>query len=230
MKKNQNHQQTEGNTKVRKKSTLYSLIAMGAVLLAAVIVLIVLAASGVFSPDNTTLENDGHEQSGNEQSGDNSGDDDDGNGNGDNDDDVNTGTTVSYINPLETMTVTNQQGFYYNSTLNCYYEHVGIDVSAEVGAEVYCIADGKVEGVYTADILQGTQVVIDHGDGVKSVYSFVNPVENLKAGDTVKQGDVIATVAEATGCEYKDGAHLHLEMYVEGVNADPANYLTLSEK
>ena len=226
MKKNQNHQQTEGGTKVRKKSTFYSLIAMGAVLLAAVIVLIVLAASGVFSPDNTTLENDGNEQSGNEQSGGNSGDD----GNDDPGDDVNTGTTVAYVNPLETMTVTTQQGFYYNSTLNCYYEHVGIDVSAEVGAEVHCIADGKVEGVYTADILQGTQVVIDHGDGVKSVYSFVDPVKTLKAGDTVKQGDVIATVAEATGCEYKDGAHLHLEMYVEGVNADPANYLTLSEK
>lgn len=226
--KNNHQQHTEGGVKTRKKSTFYSLIATGTLLLAAAIVLIVLAASGVLSAGNNTIENGGNSQS--SQSGSNGDDGGEGNGSGDGGDDVNTGATVDYVNPLETMTVINQQGFYYNTTLNCYYEHVGIDVSAEAGAEVYCIADGTVEGIYTADILQGTQVVIDHGDGVKSVYSFVEPVSALKAGDAVKQGDVIATVAEASGCEYKDGAHLHLEMYVEGVSADPANYLTLSEK
>lgn len=227
MKKNENQSKAEGEVKIRRKSTLYSLIAMGAVLLAGVIVLVVLAASGVFSGNPETLENS-NSTGGDSTGGDSTGDDPT---DGDpTDDEKPTGTAVSYVNPLETMIVINQQGFYYNSTLNCYYEHVGIDISAEVGSEVYCIADGTVEGVYTADILQGTQVVIDHGNGVKSVYSFVEPTESLKTGATVKQGDVIATVAEATGCEYKEGAHLHLEMYVEGVSADPANYLTLSEK
>ncbi len=44
------------------------------------------------------------------------------------------------------------------------------------------------------------------------------------------QGQVIAKIATPVGNEYKDGAHLHLEMSVNGANADPADYLTLSEK
>ena len=41
---------------------------------------------------------------------------------------------------------------------------------------------------------------------------------------------VIATVAEANGKEYKDGAHLHFEIFENGKNVDPAKYLTLEEK
>ena len=41
---------------------------------------------------------------------------------------------------------------------------------------------------------------------------------------------VIATVAEANGEEYKDGAHLHFELLKNGVNIDPATQLTLEEK
>ena len=41
---------------------------------------------------------------------------------------------------------------------------------------------------------------------------------------------VIATVAEANGNEYKDGAHLHFEITKDGTVVDPATYLTLEEK
>ena len=61
-------------------------------------------------------------------------------------------------------------------------------------------------------------------------YRFVTEVEGLKVGDTVEKGEVIATVAEATGDEYKDGAHLHFEMLVDGENVDPSTYLTMEEK
>ena len=41
---------------------------------------------------------------------------------------------------------------------------------------------------------------------------------------------MIATVAQASGNEYKDGAHLHFEISVSGENVDPALHLTLEEK
>ena len=41
---------------------------------------------------------------------------------------------------------------------------------------------------------------------------------------------MIATVAEANGDEYKDGAHLHFEILKNNKNVDPATYLTLEEK
>lgn len=135
-----------------------------------------------------------------------------------------------FISPVSIVSVINEYGFYYNKTLGNYYEHMGVDFSAAEGSDVYAVASGTVESVYTSDVLVGTQITIDHGDGVKSVYQYVEAKEGLKAGDQVKQGDVIATVAEANGSEYKDGAHLHFEVFENGANVDPAEYLTLEEK
>ena len=134
------------------------------------------------------------------------------------------------IMPLETAALIHDYGFYHNQTLNCYYEHTGLDFSAEVGTEVVAVAAGKIESIYKDDLLLGTEIVIDHGDGLKSVYRFVNEAEGLSVGDSVEQGEVIATVAEANGNEYKDGAHLHFEITESGKIVDPTTHLTLEEK
>ena len=140
------------------------------------------------------------------------------------------GKTDEMIMPVATVSVLNDYGFYHNQTLNTYHEHTGIDFSAEAGTEVFAVAGGIVESVYTDDVLLGTEIVIDHGDGIKTTYRFVTEKEGLKAGDVVKQGDVIATVAEPTGNEYKDGAHLHFEVMEDGVLIDPVKYLAIEEK
>ena len=134
------------------------------------------------------------------------------------------------IMPLETVAVSNEYGFFHNKTLNAYYEHVGIDFAATVGTEVYAVDAGTVESIYKDDLLSGTEIVVNHGDGLKTVYRFVTEAEGLKVGDKVAKGDVIATVAEANGDEYKDGAHLHFEILKNNKNVDPATYLTLEEK
>ena len=153
--------------------------------------------------------------------------------NGDNSGDTNepvVNTPEGMMMPLETVSIANDYGFYHNKTLNNYYEHKGVDFSAEVGAEVLAVQDGVVESIYRDDILTGTEVTIDHGDGVKTVYRFVTANEDLTVGMAVKRGDCIATVAEATGEEYKDGAHLHFEVIKSGQQVDPATYLTFEEK
>lgn len=139
-------------------------------------------------------------------------------------------TPVGMISPIVVVDVSNDYGFFYNQTLNSYYHHDGVDFIAEAGAEVFAVEAGTVESVYTGDLLLGTEIVIDHGNGVKTLYRFVTAKEGLKAGDSVKKGDVIATVAEATGEEYKDGAHLHFEVLENGKNIDPATKLELEEK
>lgn len=139
-------------------------------------------------------------------------------------------TPEGMIMPLETVSVLNEHEFYHNKTLNSYYLHKGVDFAAEVGAEVVAVDDGVVESVYKSDLLLGTEIVIKHEDGLKSVYRFVEEFEGLKAGDSVTRGQKIATVAEANGNEYKDGAHLHFEILKDGVSVDPATYLTLEEK
>ena len=139
-------------------------------------------------------------------------------------------TPQDMLMPLETVAIVNDYGFYHNKTLNNYYEHTGMDFSAEVGAEVLAVQDGVVESIYKDDVLTGTEITIDHGDGVKTVYRFVTADENLTVGTAVKRGDCIATVADATGEEYKDGAHLHFEIKKDGKAVDPAAYLTFEEK
>ena len=134
------------------------------------------------------------------------------------------------VAPIEAVSVSNAYGFYYNPTLNSYYEHKGVDFIAEAGTNVLAVEDGMVESIYKEDMLLGTQITVKHDNGLKSVYRFVNELDTLSVGDKVEKGEVIATVAEATGDEYKDGAHLHFAMEKDGKNVDPTQYLTLEEK
>jgi murein DD-endopeptidase MepM/ murein hydrolase activator NlpD len=124
------------------------------------------------------------------------------------------------VMPIAAASIGNDYGFYHNTTLNNYYVHTGVDFMAEVGAQVFAVEDGVVESIYKDDLLLGTEIVVAHEDGVKSVYRFVTETEGLKVGDSVKKGDVIATVAEPTGNEYKDGAHLHFEITKQGASVE----------
>lgn len=134
------------------------------------------------------------------------------------------------ILPVETAAILHDYGFYHNQTLNSYYEHAGVDFTAASGTAVLAAEGGVIESIYKDDLLLGTEIVVDHGEGLKTVYRFVTEAEGLKVGDTVAKGDKIATVAEANGNEYKDGAHLHFEILQNGKNVDPALHLTLEEK
>ncbi len=134
------------------------------------------------------------------------------------------------ILPMESVNVSNDYGFYHNQTLNSYYEHMGVDFTATAGANVKAAESGTVESIYKDDLLSGTQIVIDHGNGLKTVYRFVTEREGLTVGAKVEKGEVIATVAEATGDEYKDGPHLHFEVLENGKAVDPTLHLTLEEK
>ena len=58
----------------------------------------------------------------------------------------------------------------------------------------------------------------------------VDVSSNLEVGQTVAKGQVIATVAEASGNEYKSGSHLHFEIIADGKNIDPTTVLNIEEK
>lgn len=139
-------------------------------------------------------------------------------------------TPEGMLMPLETVSIVNDYGFYHNVTLNKYYEHKGVDFIAEVGTQVLAVDDGVVESIYKDDVLTGTEITVDHGDGVKTTYRFIAVDEDMTVGKRVSRGDVLGTVAEASGEEYKDGAHLHFEIKKDGKQVDPATYLTFEEK
>ncbi len=137
---------------------------------------------------------------------------------------------TTFLIPVSEANALNSYGFYHNTTLDKYYLHTGIDFAGEAGDEVYAALDGTVESITTDPLLMGTTITLAHENGLKTVYTFVEAADGLEVGETVEKGDVIATVAEAMGQEYKDGAHLHFEVFLNGEAVDPETYLEISEK
>ena len=209
----------EQNTGNKKKLLTYYLILGACILLIAAVTVTVIFA---VRSDNPLDINQGADDVT-----DGGGDDEDDEDDEQPDEDVS--SAYEFVAPVAEMNVINDYTFYYNKTLDCYHYHTGIDLAAEAGTNVVACADGTVESV-SEDVLTGTQIVVDHGDGLKSVYCFVTAADGLEAGDTVSKGEAIATIAEANGSEYKDGPHLHLEVTLNGANVDPTEYLTLEEK
>ena len=140
--------------------------------------------------------------------------------------------SITYNVPLKDFTVIKEYSdteLMYNATLKRWEAHKAIDLGAEAGANVVAVADGKVTQVYT-NYLEGTVIVIEHSNNMKSLYSSLDSDVKVKVGDTVKSGDVIGQVGTSANGEHTDGAHLHFEFYRDGVKVNPNDYIAFAEK
>ena len=115
---------------------------------------------------------------------------------------------------------------YWSKTTGYIYRHQGVDFVAAEGTKVAAIADGVVESISLSE-KNGNLIIVNHGNGIKGYYKFVEPNAALKVGATVSKGQYFAAVAAAYGSEAKDGTHLHFELKVNGASADPASYLDI---
>ncbi len=105
--------------------------------------------------------------------------------------------------------------------------HRGIDISGAnaSGALVVAGAAGTVTEAGWSTGGYGNYVIIDHGNGVETLYAHM--LDNslmVHAGDVVQKGQTIGRVGN-TG--YSFGAHLHFEVRVNGNRLNPAPYLGL---
>ena len=143
-----------------------------------------------------------------------------------------TQTVITFAVPVDNATVScdyTAVSLVYNKTLNVYTGHLAIDFSAEYGTSVKAVYAGTVESI-TTSYLTGTTVTIDHGNNLKSVYNSIDVVEGLSQGASVSQGFVIGYVTDNNRQEYKDGPHLHFEVWENGQKISPYKYLQISEK
>jgi murein DD-endopeptidase MepM/ murein hydrolase activator NlpD len=98
--------------------------------------------------------------------------------------------------------------------------HEGLDIAAQTGTPIMAPADGVVvkAGFSTG---YGNMVEVSHGYGIKTVYAH-NSRLNVKAGQRIKRGDVIAYVGD-TGSS--TGPHLHYEVRLNGLPVNPIKYM-----
>jgi len=150
---------------------------------------------------------------------------------GENNQEVNANVSV-YTLPVLNATIYkeyNDKNLVYNKTLNQWEAHKSIDFLVASGSNVYAIADGTIKEIYT-NYLEGTVVVIDHGNNLTSKYGSLQEDVKVKVGDSVKKGDVIGIASDSAKRETDVGTYLHFEM-MEGENKiDPAGYLNISNK
>lgn len=139
---------------------------------------------------------------------------------------------VSFAMPVNSATVAKEysnSALQYNKTLNLWQSHKAVDFLAEEGTDVYAVLDGTIKEV-TYSYLMGNIVKLDVGNGMIVVYASLQNDVPVKVGDKVKRGDIIGKVGNTAKSESSDGAHLHLEVWLDNENVDPSIYLNLGDK
>lgn len=99
--------------------------------------------------------------------------------------------------------------------------HTGLDIQAESGSRVTASMAGTVTFA-GEDKELGNMIVIDHGNGIESVYGH-NSELLVKAGDTINSGTQIAKVGSSGRT---NGSHLHFEIRQNGLSINPEPYFT----
>lgn len=112
----------------------------------------------------------------------------------------------------------------YSKTMNDWRTHDGIDIRAEEGSQVRSIEAGVIESIKN-DPLYGITIIIDHGQGYKSVYCNLASSSMVKVGKKVTKKQVIGGVGRTSYAEISDEAHLHFEMYKDNNNINPKKEL-----
>ncbi len=115
----------------------------------------------------------------------------------------------------------------FSPTMYDYRTHDGIDIACDIGTQVKAVSGGSIVSV-TDDAMLGKVVVIEHADGVSSLYANLSPdlPQGIEVGKAVCAGDVIGGVGETALCESADVHHLHFEMMQDGKNVPPQMYIT----
>ncbi len=115
----------------------------------------------------------------------------------------------------------------FSNTMNDYRTHKAVDFAGNAGDAVVSFCDGKIESIYD-DPLMGNTVVVDHGDGLKSVYANLSDIipEGIEAGARVNAGSIIGSVGTSALIEVGDGPHLHFEVINNDIYENPMDYLS----
>jgi len=116
--------------------------------------------------------------------------------------------------------VTSGFGFRTNPFTGLTQMHEGLDISNRLGTPVIAPADGIISDTGN-DFAYGRTLTISHGFGMVSRFAHLNKIL-VRSGQMVKRGDKIGEVG-MTG--KTTGPHLHYEVRVNGIPANPMRYI-----
>lgn len=111
-------------------------------------------------------------------------------------------------------------GFITRSLSDGRSRHPGLDIAVPKNSYIRAAGAGLVRAAGIDDVY-GQFVVVDHGEGLESVYGHASRLF-VTAGDRVRSGDVIA-LSGSTG--RSTAPHLHFEVRRDGKAVDPLSFV-----
>lgn len=132
---------------------------------------------------------------------------------------------ANFVMPLEAqMSKAFSNGQMIQSkTMGDWRTHNGSDFAASLGTPVKAVNNGIVKSVYD-DVLWGTVVMIDHGDGLLVKYCGLGKGSTVSAGEKIKINDKVGNLGNIPA-EAADDVHLHIEMLQDNGYIDPMSIL-----
>ncbi|TYP57607.1 M23 family metallopeptidase [Thermosediminibacter litoriperuensis] len=121
--------------------------------------------------------------------------------------------------------VTSGFGRRFHPLLKVERMHNGIDIEQVEGSPVKAAGDGTVM-LAAEDAEMGRLIKIRHDGDLVTLYAHLKDVY-VKAGDKVRQGQIIGTVGK-TGLA--ETPHLHFEIWEKGTAIDPELWIKIPEK
>ena len=117
--------------------------------------------------------------------------------------------------------ITSRFGYRVAPTTGASTYHGGLDIGAGMGASI--VAAGAGDVIYAgANGGYGNCVMIDHGNGVVTVYAHMSSI-GVSYGQYVTAGQYVGAVG-STGVS--TGPHCHFEIRINGAQTDPAEYFS----
>lgn len=117
--------------------------------------------------------------------------------------------------------ITSRFGYRVAPTTGASTYHGGLDVGAGMGASI--VAAGAGDVIYAGENGgYGNCVMIDHGNGVVTVYAHMSSI-GVSYGQYVTAGQYVGAVG-STGVS--TGPHCHFEIRINGAQTDPAAYFS----
>ena len=131
----------------------------------------------------------------------------------------------------ETTPLTTEHGIQYpvekiliTQTYKLY--HPGIDLDGITGDPIRPIMAGIVEDVSYSRFAYGNAVIVNHGNGITSLYAHLSKIE-VEEEQEINMGTILGEMG-ATGRSFGD--HLHLEVRDHGIAINPLSVLPLLTK
>jgi len=99
--------------------------------------------------------------------------------------------------------------------------HKGLDIARPSDLTIKSVDNGRVVSAGWDDGGYGNKVIIDHGNGYRTLYAHLDSI-SVSAGQTVERGQKLGIMGE-TG--RVTGVHLHIEIFKNGSLINPLDVL-----